>query len=446
MSPLLQPLDYAPPSRQRIGRRWMIALLLTVAIGINYLDRQTLGIALKALRGDIFLSDAQFARLNSIFLLGYALMYMGGGRLLDLLGTRRGYIIIMIVWSLACASHSLAQTFGALLVCRLLLGLGEGGAFPGATRAVAEWFPQRERSTAMGMINAGTALGSMVAPPLLALIITRIHWRASFVAAGLIGLIWLVWWTFEYHPPSRHPRMSERDREIAAENDAHPTSLDDGTPIPWITLFSYPQVWGMVIGKFLTDAAWYFYSLWLAAYLFDMRGFDTKAVGYFAWIPPAASGIGSLLGGWFSSSLLHNGRSLDFSRKLAMGASVAFMPWMYFVTQVDTKWVIVLFSLAFLGQQSWSTLVMTLPADLFPRKIVGSVAGLVGCGGALGGIAFSQVIAAILAAKGRVDGYPIIFALASSFHVLAFVLILLTIPRIRSLRTESRGFPVVPVG
>ncbi|MCA1660409.1 MAG: MFS transporter, partial [Verrucomicrobiaceae bacterium] len=184
----------------------------------------------------------------------------------------------------------------------------------------------------------------------------------------------------------------------------------------------------LVLGKFLSDAAWYFYLFWLPKYLYDVRGFDTKQVGYFAWIPYAAAGLGSLLGGWFSSWLLRRGRSLNFSRKAALGLSAALMPWILFVTQSPIELTIVLFSIAFFGQQSWSTLVMILPADIFPRQVVGSVAGLVGFGGAMGGVVFNLVAGQML---DRGFGYGPVFALVSTFHVLAFGLILLTIRIVR---------------
>jgi len=198
----------------------------------------------------------------------------------------------------------------------------------------------------------------------------------------------------------------------------------------WFQLFAFPQVWGLVLGKFLSDAGWYFYLFWLPKYLYDVRGFDTKEVGYYAWIPYAASGLGSLTGGWFSSFLLRSGYSLDFSRKMALGASAALMPWIFFVPRLPADVAIVVFSIAFFGQQSWSTLVMILPADLFPRRVVGSVAGLVGFGGAMGGVVFSLVVGYLL---DNGFGYGIVFALVSTFHVLAFGLILLTIRKVHAL-------------
>jgi len=411
-----------------MSRRWWIAILITTAIAISYLDRLTLPVAIDAIRQTIPISETQFARLQVAFLVAYAAMYLGGGRLLDLLGTRRGFFLIMLFWSLACASHGLATGVGSLIVCRFLLGMGEGGGFPAATKAVAEWFPVQQRSTAMGMINAGTAVGAVMAPPAAAAIITLANWRWVFFLSGAAGLAWTVWWLWEYYSPADHPQLSDGERaEIAEFADAPPPP---GAKESWFRLLTFRQVWGLVLAKCLSDAAWYFYAFWLPKYLYDARGFNTKEVGYYAWIPYAAAGVGSLLGGSFSSWLLTRGMSLNLARKIALGASAALMPWVFFVTMTDVDLAIVLFSIAFFGQQSWSTLVMILPADLFPKRVVGSVAGMVGFGGAMGGVILGLVVGQILERYGLETGYQIAFAISSSLHVIAFLVILATIRRV----------------
>jgi MFS transporter, ACS family, hexuronate transporter len=412
--------------------RWQIALLISAAIAISYLDRQALPVAIAAIQLDITISNIQFSQLQASFLMAYALMYAGGGKLIDVLGTRRGFLCIMLFWSLACASHSLASGFGMLAVSRFLLGAGEGGGFPAATKAVSEWFPARERSTAMGIINAGTAVGAVIAPPIIAVVIQSLGWRWVFLLCGAVGLIWSVWWLREYFPPSNHQRMTAEEYAEIEEVMAKPA--EQKSNVSFFGLFAFPQVWGLVLGKFLSDAAWYFYLFWLPKYLYDARGFDTKQVGYFAWIPYAAAGLGSLLGGWFSSRLLRRGNSLNLSRKVALGASAAVMPLIIFATQVPVEWTIVLFSIAFFGQQSWSTLVMILPADIFPQRVVGSVAGLVGFGGALGGVVFNLIAGRMLDGG---SGYGPIFAIVSTLHVLAFLLILVTIREVRPV--EAKG-------
>ena len=412
--------------------RWHIAVLISAAIAISYFDRQTLPVAIQAIQREIPVSNTQFSHLQAAFLLAYAFMYAGGGKLVDALGTRRGFVTIMVWWSLASASHGFATAFGMLAASRFLLGMGEGGGFPAATKAVAEWFPAHERATAMGIINGGTAIGAVCAPPLIALCLATLSWRWIFFLSGAAGLLWAAWWLREYHPAAAHRGLGSREREAIAEVLKPGVMAEQ--PIPWVRLLGYVQVWGLVLAKFLSDAAWYFYLFWLPKYLYDARGFDTKQVGYYAWIPYAASGIGCLCGGSFSSLLLRRGRSLDVSRKLALGLSAAMMPWAYFVTKAPVKAALVLFSIAFFGQQSWSTLVMIVPADLFPRNAVGSVAGLVGFGGAMGGVVFGLVVGYLL---DHGYGYGAVFGMVSTLHVIAFLVIAATVRKVQPVFRES---------
>jgi ACS family hexuronate transporter-like MFS transporter len=403
--------------------RWRIALLIGAAIAISYFDRQTLSVAIAAIQREISISNTQYSQLGACFLIAYALMYAGGGKLIDSFGTRTGFTFIMLWWSLASASHGLARSFGMLAGSRLLLGAGEGGGFPAATKAVSEWFPTRERSTAMGIINAGTAIGAVIAPPAISLIIAALNWRWVFFISGAIGLLWTAFWWRKYRPALAHPQLSDGERAEIGESLTH---ADHQAPPAgdWFRLLAFPQVWGLVSAKFLSDAAWYFYLFWLPKYLYDARGFDIKTVGYFAWIPYAFSGVGSLCGGWFSSRLIRGGHTLNFSRKAALGASAAVMPCILFITHVPVNLAIVLFSIAFFGQQSWSTLVMVLPADLFPHRAVGSVAGMVGFGGAMGGAIFGMVAGYLL---DHGFGYGPVFLAVSTFHVAAFLIILLSV-------------------
>jgi ACS family hexuronate transporter-like MFS transporter len=412
--------------------RWGIAVLISAAIAISYFDRQTLPVAIKAIQLEIPISNTQFSQLQAAFLLAYAFMYAGGGKLVDVLGTRTGTLVVMIWWSLACASHGLATGFGLLAASRFLLGMGEGGGFPAATKAVSEWFPSHERATAMGLINAGTAIGAVSAPPLIAWCLATLNWRWVFFLSGALGLIWAVWWMRAYYPAASHPRVSAAERVAIAE--VLQTRTEAQPAIPWLRLLGFVQVWGLVFAKFLSDAAWYFYLFWLPKYLYDARGFDTKQVGYYAWIPYAASGIGCLCGGTFSSYLVKQGRSLNVARKLALGLSAAVMPVAYFVTRTPVELAIVLFSIAFFGQQSWSTLVMILPADLFPRSAVGSVAGLVGFGGAMGGVVFGLVVGYLL---DHGYGYETVFAIVSTLHVIAFLVIASTVRKVQPVVRET---------
>jgi len=403
--------------------RWRIAVLISAAIAISYLDRQTLPVAVQAISQDIPLTNGQFSALQSAFLFSYALMYAGGGKLVDLLGTHRGFMTIMLFWSLACASHALAASFAMLFASRFLLGVGEGGGFPAATRAVAEWFPAKERATAMGIINAGTAVGAVAAPPFIAVVLGHTNWRWIFVLTGGLGLVWVAWW-----------RLSRSSTVSLASSFAN-LRLEPPIRLPWTHLFRIRETWGLVTAKFLSDGAWFFYLFWLPKYLYDARGFDVKAVGTFAWMPSAAAGVGCLLGGGFSSYLVRRKFSLGVARKVALGLSAAVMPFIILVPAVPASSAIALFCLAYFGQQSWSTLVMVLPADLFPQNVVGSVAGLVGFGGAMGGIVFGEVVGYLL---DHGFGYSVVFRIAGTFHIAAFLIILLTIPVLLPLKFEPQ--------
>src|SRR5262245_54117783 len=232
--------------------KWQLTLMVFVAIAISYLDRQALPVAVAAIQKDIPLTNTQYGALTSSFLLAYALMYAGGGALIDRLGTRRGFLIIMVGWSLACASHSLATSFVMLAVSRFLLGAGEGGGFPAATKVIAERFPVKERSTAMGLVNAGTAVGAVVAPPAIAAILLRGSWRWVFVACGAAGLVWALAWARWY------PSDGVRPGSDRGQTGVRPGS-DRGQTPRWVELLTFRQVWGLVGAKFLTDAAWFFY-------------------------------------------------------------------------------------------------------------------------------------------------------------------------------------------
>ncbi len=415
--------------------RWRIAILVSAAIAISYLDRQTLPVAIKAIGRDIPLTNQQFSYLQSAFLFSYAFMYAGGGKLVDALGTRRGFTLIMLFWSLACFSHGFAASFAMLMVSRFLLGMGEGGGFPAATRVVAEWFPVHESATAMGIINAGTAVGAVAAPPLIAIILIYANWRWIFFLTAAIGLLWTLWWRMAYFSPEKHPNLSVAERVTLQSVMEIPFREPK---LPWPRLLLVREAWGLIIAKFLSDAAWYFYLFWLPKYLYDARGFDIKSVGRLAWIPYAAAGIGCLVGGRFSSYLVQRNFSLGAARKIALAASAVLMPFILFVPYVRISWALAIFSLAYFGQQSWSTLVMVLPADLFPRNVVGAVAGLVGFGGAMGGIVFGQLVGYLL---DHGFGYGIVFTLAGTFHIIGLLVILITIPVVGPLLIPPRLLP-----
>jgi ACS family hexuronate transporter-like MFS transporter len=446
--------------------RWRIAIMVAIAIAINYLDRLTLPSVIDQMPKEMAFDKQSFALLNTAFLAAYGMMYLVGGKLLDLLGTRRGLAIIIVFWSLACATHGFANGLIMLVVCRLLLGVGEGGGFPAATRAVTEWFPVKERSTAMGIINGATGVGGMIAIPLIWVLLNYTGWfgiapwRWVFFITGAAGLVWLFWWLADYVVPEKHRGVSAAELEHikgpptitvppAASGDkvipyqsaavAQAAAPESTAKIPLAVLFQHKETWGIVFAKFLTDAAWYFILFWLPTYLNTLHkrlhpldvNYNFSKTAEVAWIPHAAAFAGCLIGGSLSSWLLRRNYSVNFSRKVALFASAIIMPALILVPYFNNTWmVILLMSVGYFGQQSWSTLVMVLPTDLFPKRAVGTVAGLVGLGGAFGGVALGQFSSYLL--DHGYDYRPVML-IAGLLHVTAFVVILLAVPNLRPL-------------
>ena len=391
------------------GLRWRVAGILTLDTINNYMDRMTLSVVIIQIQASLAITDSEFAMLNSLFLLAYAIMYAGGGRLVDLLGTYIGFLLINVFWALAVIAHGFSNGFLGLAISRFLLGIGEGGGFPASSKAVSEWFPARERSIAFGMFNTGSSIGSLIAVPLFSFIMLTLGWRAVFFVAGGLGLLWSLYWAFFYSLPEEHPNITDEELELITNAHREEAAEEPVVQVRWLDLFRDRAVMGLIAVKFLTDPVWYFYIFWIPKYLFDERGFDIAQVGYFAWIPYAAAGFGSMLGGWLSSWFIRKGRSLNLARKLTLGFGAALMPAAIMVVSVPVSLAIVFISLAFMGHQIWNVVIQTLPADLYPKSHVGSVAGLIGSSGAFGGMVFAAFVGWLLASAGS---YAPVFAIA----------------------------------
>ena len=414
--------------------RWWIAGLLALATALNYLDRQSFPVVVGEVRKEIPISNEQYGNLTSAFLLAYAIMYAGGGRIMDWLGTRLGYAVMIVWWSAAnCLTGTVSSVLG-LGVFRFLLGMGEGGGFPGSGKAVAEWFPPRERSLAFGIFNTGSAVGAVIAPPLIGIIVATLGWRWVFLLTGGVGFLWAVIWLRLYQPPATNKFISVEEREfIAASLAAGRVTAggQDALRIRWFKLFTYREVLGLMSAKFLTDAAWYFFGFWLPKYLGDVRHLNIKEIAWFAWIPYAFMGAGSLTGGWLGDFLLRRNFSLDRSRKIALAIGASLLPASLFIVASPLSLAIVFFSVAMFAHQFWSANVQTLPADLFPARVVGSVEGLLGAAGAFGGMLFALLVGWIV----ERHGYGPAFVIAGVMHPLAFLIILATVKRVAPLHS-----------
>jgi ACS family hexuronate transporter-like MFS transporter len=388
-----------------MSKRWWIAAMLATATAINYLDRQNLPVAISEIQKAIPISDTQYSQLQFLFLLAYGSMYAVGGRLLDMLGARWGYALMIVWWSAANALHGLAGTVTQLGAVRFALGLGEGGGFPGSAKAVAEWFAAEERAFAFGLFNTGSSLGAVIAPPLIAAIVTSLGWRWVFLITGVLGFAWAALWATIYRTPAR---------SLGAK--ASPQ-------MKWGALLRDGRVRGMCTAKFLGDSAWYFFIFWLPKYLADVRHLNIRQIGYYAWIPFAFAGAGSLFGGWFSGYLIRRGWGVASSRKLCLAIAASLLPASLFITASPVALAIVFFSMAMFGHQFWSTIMQTLAADLFPSEAVGSVTGLVGAAGSFGGMLFNLAVGAMLTAFGS---YGPVFLVAGLLHPASVIVIFLT--------------------
>lgn len=413
--------------------RWWVAGLLAFATALNYLDRQTLPVVISELKDSIPIDSAQYGMINSIFLLAYGTMYAIGGRLIDILGSRKGLAIMVAWWSISNILHGFVSSVLGLGIVRFLLGLGEGGGFPGSAKAVSEWFSVKERSLAFGIFNTGSSLGAVIAPPLIALIITMFNWRWAFIISGALGFIWLLFWLKFYSTPAKSKLITEEEKTFIESTSDKKEELKKEPSVSWLSLFKYRKVWGLMLIKFLTDAGWFFFIFWLPKYLNDVRGLNIKEVGAYAWIPYAAAGLGSFLGGWLSSYLIKKNISLDIARKIPLAISAAMLPASLFIMDASLGTAIIFFCLAMFGHQCWSTIVQTLPADMFPSRIIGSVAGLMGCIGTYGAMLFSFVIGFVI----EQYGYSSAFLIAGILHPVSFVLILLIIKKVEVVKPLS---------
>lgn len=404
--------------------RWWIAGLLAAATALNYLDRQNLPVVIGEVQKSIPITDQQYSQLQFLFLLAYGVMYAGGGKIMDVLGTRWGYAVMIAWWSMANLMQGAISSVFGLGAARFMLGLGEGGGFPGSAKAVSEWFPPKERSFAFGIFNTGSSLGAVIAPPLIAAIVLRSNWRWVFFVTGALGLIWAVVWLLVYNVPARHRLVTATERDyLKTALSEQPTTAR----VSWIGLFRFRQVWGLVIAKFLSDSAWFFFIFWLPKYLGDIRHLNIKEIGYYAWIPYAWAGAGSFIGGWLSSYLIRRTLSVDASRKIALGIGAACMPASLLIATSPLALAIVFFSMAMFGHQFWSTILQTLAADMFPSKMVGAVAGLLGAAGSFGAMLFNLLVGVLLTAY---HSYVLVFAISGLLHPVSFLVILLVVRRI----------------
>lgn len=431
--------------------RWIVCALLFFASTINYIDRQVIGILKPTLQQQFGWSEIDYGDIVFAFQLAYAIGLLLAGRLMDRVGTRLGFSLAIVIWSIAAMAHAEALTFGpavaallgivgltysasvaGFIAARFALGLGEAGNFPAAIKTVAEWFPKRERALATGIFNSGTNIGAIVAPLVVPAITLAYGWYWAFIWTGALGFIWLVVWWWFYEAPDRHPRVSQAEMALIRSDPPEPTAR-----IPWLQLLPHRQTWAYAIGKLMTDPIWWLYLFWVPDFLNRNHGVNLQSVG-----PPLVaiyliSDVGSIAGGWFSSSLIKRGWTVNAARKTAMlAAAIAVVP-MVFAAQATSLFVAVaLIGLAAAAHQAWSCNLYTLVSDTFPRQAVGSVIGFGGMMGAIGGMLIAKVTGALLEWTGS---YVPVFLLAGSTYLVALAIVHLLVPRLTPVQKWGRA-------
>lgn len=426
------------PRAARAGNvRWIICALLFLATVINYIDRTTLSVLEPELRKTIGWSDSQWGYIGASFMLAYAIGFPISGWMMDKLGTRVGFTLSLIVWSLAAAGHAFAHTVGAFLLARFALGLGESGNYPAAIKTIAEWFPKRERALATGIINAGTNVGATISPLAVPLIFTHYGWQAAFLATGLGGLLWVLFWWPIYRRPREHPWLSQGELEFIESDPPDPPQR-----IPWRRLLGYRQIWAFAIAKFLTDSVWWFYLFWFAPFMADRFGVDVNTIRWPMMTVYLMADVGSVAGGWQSSWLLGRGWSTNAARKTAMLTYALCIVPVAAAPLVSEKWLAVfLIGLAAGSHQGFSANLFTINSDMFPRNAIGSIIGIGGFAGAIGGFTL-QLAAGWL--KEMTGNYVAMFAIAGSAYLLALLVIQVLIPRVEPVDLTADARESVP--
>jgi len=410
--------------------RWTICALLFFAATINYLDRQVIATLKDTLQQAHVWDENGYAWVVFAFQTAYAVGLLIAGRVMDWLGTRKGFSLSVLIWSLAAMGHALVSTVGGFAVARFALGLGEAGNFPACIKTVAEWFPKKERALATGIFNAGTNVGVLVAAVTVPWLTLTYGWRWTFVVTGLTGFVWLILWLALYRRPEEHRLLSRAEMDYIRSDPA-----ELGTKIPWRSLLPYRQTWAFAIGKFMTDPIWWIYLFWLPDFLKKSYGIDLKSVGLPLVIVYLIADFGSVAGGWLSSSMIKRGVSVNRARKTAMLiCALAVVP-VVFAAKASNVWIAVLLvGLAAGAHQGWSANLFTTTSDMFPRRAVGSVVGIGGMAGAIGGMLISKIVGYILQSTGS---YVPIFIIAGSAYLAALAIFTLLAPKLEPVPLEK---------
>lgn len=417
--------------KEKVGQyRWVIVVLVFFATTVNYMDRQVIGILAPILEKEIGWNEIEYSNIVIAFQAAYAIGLLLAGRLMDKVGTKIGYAVALVGWSVFAIAHAGAKSVMGFAAARFGLGLFEAGNFPAAIKTVAEWFPKKERAFATGIFNAGSNVGAIVAPLMVPWLAITYGWQEAFIVTGAIGLFWLIFWFAFYDKPEVHKKLSKL--ELAYIQSDPP---DTQIKIPWLSLLKYKQTWAFVLGKFLTDPIWWFYLYWVPKFLFKNYGLTLDKIGLPLIIIYLMADVGSVAGGWLSSFFIKKGWTVNKGRKTAMLiCAITILP-IVFASQVTELWeAVLILSLATAGHQGWSANLFTTVSDVFPRKAVGSVVGIGGFAGAVGGMLIASITGFVLQFTGS---YLSIFIIAGSVYLIAYFLINKLMPNLDAIEIKE---------
>lgn len=409
-------------AKQKVGSyRWTVCALLFFATTINYIDRQVIGILAPTLQKDIGWNEIQYSYIVFAFQAAYAIGLLVVGRFIDKVGTKIGYTVSIFIWSIAAMGHALVKTVFGFGLARFFLGLGESGNFPAAIKATAEWFPKKERALSTGLFNSGANIGAVVAPIVVPWLTLTYGWQEAFIFTGLLGFIWIVLWGWIYQDPEKNKRVSKEELAYIQSDPVEEVS----EKIPWMRLLGYRQTWAFIIGKFLTDPIWWFYLYWLPKFLNEEYGLDLAHLGPPLIVIYMMTSVGSIGGGWLSGRFIDKGWSINKARKVVMLICAILIVPIMFATSVPEWWAVGLIGVATAAHQGWSANIFTTASDMFPKKAVGSVVGLGGMAGSIGGMLIALLAGLILQLTGS---YVVLFIICGSVYLVALLIFHLLAP------------------
>jgi ACS family hexuronate transporter-like MFS transporter len=414
-----------------VGRfRWVICTVLLLGVMKNYMDRQVIGVLKTTLQHDLGWSEIDYGNLVFAFQAAYAVGIVLIGRFIDRVGTRLGYALAMIFWSLASMAHGVATSFNGFLLARFALGLGESAVFPASLKAVAEWFPKKERALATGIFNAGSNLGAIITPLLVPWIVVHWGWRTAFFLLGGLGFLWLAVWLAVYRRPHEHSSCSSDELKFICSDPVPPM-----TRVRWLRLLGHRQTWAFILAKFITDPVWWFYLFWIPDFLQREHGLALLHIGLPILVIYLIADAGSVAGGWLSSFFIRHGRTVNASRKLAMLACAISVVPVVFVPTVASMWgAVLIIGIAAAAHQGFSCNLMTLPSDMFPQNGIASVAGIGGTAGAIGGMMIAKLVAYLLQ---KTHSYSVPFLLAGSAYLIGLAIVHILVPRLEPVRLDA---------